>query len=346
MKALVLAGGKGTRLRPLTENLPKPMVPVANRPQLEHLLLLLRQHGINEVVITLGYCGQEIADYFRDGSDLGIRIAYVQEETLLGTGGAIVQAKHHFDDTFLVCNADIVTDLNISALIHFHLERNALVTIATTWVEDPTPYGLVETDEHGRIRRFLEKPSLEEVTTHYINAGMYVLEPTVLEWFPLRTPLSIEREVFPRLLERGKRMYAFNSESYWIDMGTPEKYLLLHRHLLSRTALLPGCKVPEDGIAVDGTSRIHSGARIVAPAIIGPGAEILPGATVGPFAVIGKGVRIASGATVRDSVLWSGVQVGAGAQLIGSVVGEGTQVPPAAKFIDRVVTAQTVAQEL
>ncbi|MBX6395371.1 MAG: NDP-sugar synthase [Alicyclobacillaceae bacterium] len=346
MKALVLAGGKGTRLRPLTEKLPKPMVPVANRPQLEHLLLLLRQHGIDEVVITLGYCGQEIADYFRDGTDLGIRIAYVREDSLLGTGGAIVQAKHHFDDTFLVCNADIVTDLNVSELIHFHLERNAMVTIATTWVEDPTPYGLVETDSHGRIRRFLEKPSLEEVTTNYINAGMYVLEPAALEWFPLRTPLSIEREVFPRLLERGKPMYAYKSENYWIDMGTPEKYLLLHRHLLSRIASLPGCVIPDDGVAIDEKARVHAGAKVVGPVLIGPGAEILPGATVGPFAVIGKDTRVASGATVRESVLWNGVRVGDGAQLIGSVVGEGTLVPPAVQFVDRVVTAQTVAQEL
>ncbi len=345
VKALVLAGGKGTRLRPLTDKLPKPMVPVANRPQLEHLLLLLRRHGIDEVVITLGYCGQEIEDYFGDGSRLDLRIAYEREESLLGTGGAIVQAKHHFDDSFLVCNADIVTDLNISALVHFHLERNALVTIATTWVEDPTPYGLVESDAKGRIQRFLEKPSLEEVTTNYINAGLYVLEPDALEWFPLRTPLSIEREVFPRLLERGKALYAYNSDNYWIDMGTPEKYILLHRHLLSRTAELPGCAFPASGVAVDKTTKIFAGARVIGPVLIGPRAQILPGATVGPFAVIGANTHVGPGAVVRDSVLWDGVQVGAGAELISTVVGQGTTVPPSVRFVQRAVTAETVTQE-
>lgn len=245
MKAVILVGGEATRLLPLTCNTPKAMVPVLNIPFLEHVIRYLSKHQIKDIILAQGYLAQPIEDYLGDGSQLGVKLNYVVEDTPLGTAGAVKNAERYLDETFLMLNGDIFTDLDITAMIDLHQERKAKATIALTPVDDPTSYGLIETDAEGRITRFLEKPKRSQVTTNTINAGTYTLEPEILAQMPPQTKISIEREVFPLLLEQGKPVYAYPSSAYWIDMGTPEKYFRLHRDLLSGessqyTPALPG----------------------------------------------------------------------------------------------------------
>ena len=233
MKAVILVGGQATRLRPLTSNAPKAMLPVLNIPFLEYVIRYLSKHRIKDIILAQGYLAQPIESYLGDGSRLGVKLTYVVEDTPLETAGAVKNAEKYLGETCLMLNGDIFSDLDITAMIEHHRERKAKATIALTPVDDPTSYGLVETGARGRISQFLEKPSRSQVTTNMINAGTYLLEPEILAQIPPQTKVSIEREVFPLLLEQGKPVYAYPSSAYWMDTGTPEKYLRLHRDLLS-----------------------------------------------------------------------------------------------------------------
>jgi mannose-1-phosphate guanylyltransferase len=316
-QALILAGGQGTRLRPLTCHTPKSMVPVINIPFLEHVLNNLKAHGITDVIFAQHHLPAAMSKYFSDGSKFGMKIHYVIEDSPLGTAGAIKNAEKFLNDTFFVLNGDIFQNRDFTRLLQFHRGRNARVTLVLTPVEDPTMYGVVETDTTGRVMRFTEKPKKEEVTTNMINAGTYVMEPEVLKRIPAGEKVSIERETFPGMLSEGQLIYGYNSHNYWMDTGTPEKYLQLHRDLLAGRC--DGYVFEKDINAVPG-SRIDGKAMLSGKVIIGGGSTIAAGAILKGPVVIGNDCRIEKDALVSDSVIWNGVHIEASAEITGSLI--------------------------
>ncbi len=322
MKAVILVGGEGTRLRPLTVNLPKPMLPVVNRPFLEHVLAYLKDHGITDVILSMGYRSEVIEKHFGDGSDFGIRLRYVVEASPLGTAGGVKNVAQYVDGTFLVLNGDILTDLDLGAMIDFHRQNGAKATISLTPVEDPTAYGLVETDATGRVRRFIEKPRLEDVTTNFINAGTYVLEPEVLDLIPPATYYMFERGVFPELLSRRDPVYGFRSDCYWIDIGTPAKYLTVQRDILNgRVQHLSRRLAGGRGFRAGKGAAVDPSVTVIGPAILGDRVRIAAGARISGPVVIGDGCVIGPGTTIEEAILWSGVKIGARVKLSGSILG-------------------------
>ena len=321
MKAVILVGGEATRLRPLTCNTPKAMVPVLNTPFLEHVIRNLSEHQIEDIVLAQAHLAQPINDYFGNGSRFGVRLSYVVEDTPLGTAGAIKNAERYLDETFLVLNGDIFTDLDITAMIDFHRDQQAKATIALTPVDDPTAYGLVETDICSMITRFLEKPTWSEVTTNMINAGTYVLEPEVLTQIPPQTKVSIERETFPLLLTQGEPVYAYPSSGYWMDMGTPEKYLQLHRDLLggksSHYALAPA-----NGVVIEAQTTVHPTAQIEGPVVIGGNCSIGQRVKLTGPVVIGDRCAILEDSVIEESVIWQNTRLGPRVNLKSSIVSD------------------------
>lgn len=322
MKAVVLVGGEGTRLRPLTETRPKPLIPFMDRPFLHHPLDLLAEHGIEEVVLSSPYLEEEFRSFLKERGGAP-RVTWITEETPLGTCGAIASARHHLDDTFVVCNGDILTDLDIAELVAFHRERRATATIALTPVEDARPYGLVDTDADGRILAFREKPS--EPVPGNVNAGTYVLEPRALEGVPEGVPVSIERETFPDLIARGQPLYAFVSDAYWRDLGTPDSYLAAHLDAL--TGRVSG--VSTDRPHVGPGAVIEAGAAVEETVVVGRGARVGEGARISRT-VLHEEALVAEDAEVRDSILGPRSEVGAGAVVEDTVLGEGARVAPGA----------------
>jgi NDP-sugar pyrophosphorylase family protein len=322
MKAILLAGGKGTRLRPLTIHTPKPIVPIFDRPFLQYQIDLLRQvPEIDEVILSLNYQPRRIEEIFGDGSRLGIRIRYVVEPSPLGTGGAIRFAAQGIDDTLVVFNGDVMTSVDVNAVVAIHRERQARATIVLTPVENPSAYGLVETEPDGRVRRFIEKPGAGEITCNTINAGIYVLEPATFDRIPRDVSYSIERAYFPSLIDRGETFVAYVDQGYWIDIGTPEKYQQVHRDMFDGhfrggpPAAAPGQPI------VSPEARVDDGATIEAPCFIDAGAHVRAGATVGAYSVIGRGVIIEEDAAVRASVIWQNSRIGRDAAVEGAIVG-------------------------
>ena len=326
MKAVILAGGEGTRLRPLTLTLPKPVVPVVDRPFLRHQLDLLATIGVREIVFSVAYRPERIQAVFGDGSPFGVRIHYAVEETPLGTGGAVKNALPFLDETTIVLNGDVLTDADLPAVVARHQATQASATLVLTPVPNPAAYGLVETDRDGRVTRFLEKPDPAQITTDTINAGIYVLETKVLELIPPGVNHSIERAFFPALLARGDRVTGFVHRGYWIDIGTPEKYLQVHRDILGGAFAVALSGRHEGGGTIAPTAQVEPGARLVAPFFIGPGCRIEAQAEVGPGASLVGEVTVAEGARVSDSVLWAGVAVGAQARVEGALVGPGARI--------------------
>lgn len=340
MKAVILVGGEGTRLRPLTCNTTKAMVPVLNKPFLEHLLSYLKGHGITDIILAMSYLPERIQDYFGDGAEMSVRLSYCIEEEPLGTAGAVKNAERYLDETFLMLNGDVFTDLDITAMIDFHRERKAGATIAVTPVDDPTAYGLIETDADGRITRFLEKPSWEEVTTNMINAGVYVLEPGILAQIPLRKKVSIERETFQQLLAQGEPMYACSSSAYWLDMGTPEKYLRLNHDLLLGKAL--SLFNATGSVQIGDGSQINPSANIKAPALIGEGCVIGPGVEIKGPTVLGPECKVDEGATIEGAVLWNNVKIGKKAVLRNCIVAARCQIHEESEVPDNCVLGDKV----
>ena len=308
MKAVILAGGEATRLRPLTCNIPKIMAPVLNRPFFEHLIGYLKKHNIVDIILTIGKPPDQIQSYFGDGSDFGVKMVYLVESFPLGTAGAVKNAERFLDDPFLVFNGDIFTKIDLSSMISLHGQRKASVSIALTPVDDPAAYGVVETDSQGRVKRFVEKPKRDEVTTNMINAGIYILEPDILGYIPPDAFSMFERDVFPLLLQRGEAIYAYPSKAYWIDIGTPEKYLKLHHDLLN-------CCLPDKGMEFEGKSSVHSSAQIEGPAIIGEGCFIDRNSMIKGPAALGARCRIEEGAIVEGAILWQDCKVSKGARV-------------------------------
>lgn len=340
MKAVILVGGEGTRLRPLTLSIPKPVVPVVDRPFLRHQLDLLARAGIREIVFSVAYQPDKIQAVFGDGSSLGARIVYAVESTPLGTGGAVKNAEAHLDDTTIVLNGDVLTDVDLAAVLDSHRSRGAAATLVLTPVSNPAAYGLVETDDGQRVLRFIEKPSPEQITTDTINAGIYVLDTKTLGLMPAGVPYSIERGFFPALLQRGDHVGAFVHRGYWIDIGTPEKYREVHRDILNgRFAVTLGGE-PRDGGWLHPGAHVDPGARLVAPFFVGPGCRVAAGACIGPDTSLAADVEIAAGASVVDSVLWPGSRIGPGSRVEGALLGRGVLVGEAVR-----VTAGAVLGE-
>ncbi len=348
MKAAILVGGRATRLLPLTVNTPKAMMPVLNVPFLEHVISHLGEHGIREIVLAQGHLAKSIEGYIGDGSQFGVHIVYSTEREALGSAGAVKNAERFLDETTLVMNADVFSDLDFTAMLDLHRRTKSLVTIATTPVDDPTRYGLVESDGSGRVKRFLEKPRREEATTNMINAGAWFVEAEVMALVEPGRFVSFEKDIFPALLAQGKVMHAFALDGYWIDMGTPETYLQLHRDLLSGKSkrYRPASGATRsigDGCIVDPTARITD------PVVIGPACSIGAGVTLnGPVVmeakadvqrdallencIIWRNARIGRGAVVRNSILADGCVLEDGCTVDGAVLGDGAVIAAAASL--------------
>src|SRR4051812_5333204 len=306
MKAILLAGGKGTRLRPLTIHTPKPIVPIFERPFLHYQLDLLKQvPEIDEVILSLNYQPRRIEEIFGDGSDAGLALKYVVEPAPLGTAGAVRYAGDSLRESVVVFNGDVLTQVDLAAVIALHRERKAKATIVLTPVENPMAYGLVETDERGNIRRFLEKPKADEITCDTINAGIYILEPDTFDRIPKDTPWSIERSFFPSLIERGETFVAYVYRGYWIDIGTPEKYMQVHRDIMDgryRAAPFGGAA---SGVWVSPDARVDDGVTVEGPCFIDANTIVKAGARIGPYSVIGRHCHIEEHAAIDHAIVWA-----------------------------------------
>lgn len=322
MKAILLAGGKGTRLRPLTIHTPKPIVPILERPFLHYQLDLLKQvPEIDEVILSLNYQPRRIEEIFGDGSEAGMNIRYVVEPAPLGTAGAVRYAGESLHDSVVVFNGDVLTDVDLPAVIARHRQRKAKATIVLTPVENPTAYGLVETDSDGNILRFLEKPKADEITCDTINAGIYILEPDTFDRIPKNVAWSIERSFFPSLIERNETFIAVTHRGYWIDIGTPEKYMQVHRDIMDQRYRTTPFADAMQKIHVAPGARIEEGATLVGPCFVDEGAVVKAGARVGPYSVVGKQCHIDEGANVEGVIVWSSTRVAHEAVVRDAILG-------------------------
>jgi mannose-1-phosphate guanylyltransferase len=324
LKAVILVGGEGTRLRPLTYAVVKAMVPVLNKPFIEYVIRHLSNHNINEIILALGYKPDCITDYFGDASQLGIRLVYSVETEPLGTSGAIKNAEQYLDDTFFVMNGDIFTDLNLSDMLRFHRDKGAKVTIALTPVDDPTRFGVVETDSQQRVTRFVEKPKREQVTSNMINAGVYIIESQVLKRIPKDRRSMFERDIFPALLADGEPVFSHATDAYWIDTGTPEQYLQLSRDLMFGKSIQVAFK-PEE-IRINKEASVHPQARLTGPILVDGDCSISRGAQLKGPVVIGKGCTVKDCAIIENSILWQNVTIGEQAVLKDCIVASNSYI--------------------
>jgi mannose-1-phosphate guanylyltransferase/phosphomannomutase len=327
VKAVVMAGGEGTRLRPLTSNQPKPMVPIVGKPCIEHILELLKQHGLEDVIVTVAFMPQAIRSYFGNGDSLGMTVEYSVEESPLGTAGSVRLASGRLDGTFLVISGDALCDVDLTDLIRFHREKGAAVTIGLKSVENPLEFGIVVTDEDGRIERFLEKPSWSQVFSDTINTGIYVLEPEVLRHVPTDRPYDFSKELFPLLLEMGRPLYGYVFEDYWQDIGNLDQFRQANFDALDEEVRLniPGIRLRGniwlgEGVEVDDLDAIEG------PAYLGNYCRIAPDATVGPYSVLGSSVTLLERARTERSVIDAATHLGRSARVEGAVVGRACDI--------------------
>ena len=322
MKALLLVGGQGTRLRPLTVHAPKSIVPIFNRPFLHYQLDLIKQvPEIDEVILSLNYQPHRIKEVFGDGRNAGIKLRYVVEPTPLGTAGAVRYAARGVSDTIVVFNGDVLTQVDLRGLIDFHRGRGARATIVLTPVDNPSAYGLVETDAAGNILRFLEKPKPEEITCNTINAGIYVLEPETFDRIPPDVPWSIERSFFPSFIERRETFLASVYRDYWIDIGTPEKYLQVHRDIMDGRYSMPPFNGTRGLAWVSPAARVDPKARLEGPLFVDDGCVVEAGARLGPYTVLGRNCRVEEDANVSGAIVWPESHVGREASLADAIIG-------------------------
>ena len=327
MKAVVMAGGQGTRLRPLTSNQPKPMVPVVNKPTIQHILELVQRHGINEVVMTLAFLPRLIRNHFGDGSAMGMHIDYTVEETPAGTAGSIRLAKDLLEDTFLVISGDALTDFDLTSVVAFHEQRRAMITIALKSVENPLEFGVVIVDEDGRIQRFLEKPGWGQVFSDTVNTGIYVIEPEVFDHIPEGQPYDFSHDLFPKLFDMRKPLYGVVCDGYWQDIGSLEQYLQANRDALDGKVRLapPGVRL-RGNVWVGHGAALDSLDDVEGPAVIGENVRLDPGAHIRSHTVLGDNVVVRAGAEVGGSVLGENVYLAPGAMVSGAVLGNAVEV--------------------
>jgi NDP-sugar pyrophosphorylase family protein len=319
MQALILAGGKGTRLRPLTMHTPKPIVPIANRPLLVYQLELLKRAEVRDVILSLSYQPQKIEDKLLDGTDHSVRISYTVETMPLGTAGAFRNAAGLIRETIVVLNGDVLTDIDLSEVIEFHRERAAAATIVLTPVPNPTEYGFVETDEAGRVRRFVEKPEPEAVTADTINAGIYVLEPRVLDYIPEGEPFMFEYGVFPKLLEAGEAFYGYTWRGYWRDVGSAPSYWQANMDVLAgRVELL-------DQLPAERGEKFDASAEIDALSAVDPSCTLKAGVQI-INSVVSRNCYVEERARIENSVIRGGTRIGPQATITGAVVGKSCHI--------------------
>lgn len=344
MKGIILAGGLGTRLRPLTYRRPKPVVPLMGKPFLEYQLKWLESNGITEVALCLHYQAEQVQHALEDGSRCGVHLTYFYEETPLGTGGALSGCADFWGDgPVVVLNGDVLVDLNLYAMVDLHMARGSAATIALVHVADPTAYGLVVVKPDGRVERFVEKPGWDQASGHSINAGVYVLNACVRDHLPAGREVSIEREVFPGLLKDGFPVFSFRDPFYWLDIGTPEHLMQAHFDLLHggvRSDLAGSGEASR--VWIHETARVDPGVRLVPPVFIGPGAQVGPGAMLGPAAVIGAGSVITGDCEINNSVLLEGVRVGTSCHISRCLFDSETSVAEGAQLSGWLLAAGTV----
>jgi mannose-1-phosphate guanylyltransferase len=323
VQALILAGGEGTRLRPLTSTVPKPVVPLVDRPFIAFMIDWLRSHGVDDVVMSCGHLASGVRNVLGDGEAFGIRLRYVEEPRPLGTGGALKFAERLLDERFLMLNGDTLTDLDVSAQIAQHEASGAKATLALTPVEDPTSYGLVRLASDNSVTEFVEKPAPDQIDTNNISAGVYVLERSVLDLLEPGEPASIERDVFPRLV--GDGLYGCVSRGYWLDIGTPERYLQGTFDILEGSV---GTQVAErmgtTYLCVE--QGVESEGRIVPSALVESGCRIAEGARIGGRAVLEHGVTVGENTTIESAVVMRGAEIGANCTLRGCIVAGGVRI--------------------
>lgn len=327
MQALILAGGEGTRLRPLTSRVPKPVVSLVDQPFISFMFEWLRRHGVDEVVLSCGFLAAAVSAELGDGREYGVRIRYIEEPEPLGTGGALKYAEDVLDERFFVLNGDVLTDIDLSAQLAQHEQTGARATLALVSVQDPSAYGLVRRRVDLSITDFIEKPSPDQhLDTTLVNAGAYIIEREVLaEMPPAGTSFSIERHVFPRLVGHG--LYGYEANGYWLDIGTPQRYLQATFDILQGNVTTEvGGRLAGSGMLLVGDAAVSG--RIVPPAVIGDGSEVARDAVVGGRVVMGEGVSIGEGARIDSSVLLDGAVVGPRSVVTGSIIGAGAVIGP------------------
>lgn len=338
MHALILAGGRGTRLRPLTVYTPKPVVPVMNRPFLLYQIEILAKAGIRDITLSLSYQPDKIEDVLEDGSEYGVNLRFITEPAPLGTAGAYRFAADGIEETALVLNGDVLTDIDIAALLAFHREKSAEATIVLTPVADPSAYGLVETSVDGHVGRFLEKPrpeQLKDIKVNTINAGVYVLEPSILKMVPMGENSSFEYNVFPSILEKKKPFFAYVMDGkYWRDIGTPQSYLAAHHDFLDNKIAMLSANEQGDECEVATTAFVDKVSITGAGCVVKPGAKVVR-------SVVGPGVHVDEKAVIENSVIWSHTRVSGAAEIRDAIIGRGchigrnTVVGPGAVFGDK-----------
>ena len=339
MKAVIMAGGEGTRLRPLTSNQPKPMMPLANRPMMEHIVRLLKEHGFDDIVVTVAFLANAIRNYFGDGSEFGVRMVYATEERPLGTAGSVRNAMEELrDERFLVISGDVLTDIDLSAIVAFHEEKESLATLALKSMEDPLEFGIVITRPDGAIERFLEKPTWGQVFSDTINTGIYVLEPEIFDYIDEGQPVDFSGEVFPRLLADGKAVFGYVAEGYWEDVGNPEAYIRAHQDVLDRKVEVevPGFEMGQ-GVWLGEGSEVDPEARIEGPAVIGDYCRVSAGAHIREYTVLGSNVMVGHNAYLEHAIVHDNTYLGSRVGLRGCVVGRSSDLREGARCEEGVV---------
>jgi mannose-1-phosphate guanylyltransferase len=338
VQALILAGGEGTRLRPLTSTIPKPVVPLVGRPFISYMLEWLRRHGVDDVILSCGFMADGVRAVLGDGSELGLRLRYLEEPRPLGTGGAVKFAEELLEERFFMLNGDVLSDIDLTAQLEQHEQTGARATLALIGVDDPSAYGLVRLGSDCSVAEFIEKPGPEQVETNLINAGAYILERSVLATMPpAGTNVSIEREVFPALVGQG--LFGFAASGYWLDIGTPARYLQATVDILEGSVSTEaGRRLREAGLALVEGAEVNG--RVVAPSLVGPGCVVAEEAVVGGRAVLGAGVIVQRGAQIEGSAVLDGATIGAGSTVSSSILGPSVTVGERCRIDDGVVLGE------
>ena len=338
MKAVILVGGEGTRLRPLTYTTVKAMVPILNKPFIEHVINYLRSHGIGEVILAMGYKPDVIREYF-DKHPMSARLIYSVEEAPLGTAGAVKYAEQYISDTFFVFNGDVFCDIDLTAMLRFHRSNKSVATIALTPVDDPSQFGVIEMDTNQRVKQFIEKPKREEAPSNMINAGVYILEPQIFDRIPPGERCMFEHNVFPGLIADNKAVFGYAADTaYWIDTGTPQKYMQLNRDLLSGKSSQICSRHGE--IITGKDTIIHRGARLVPPVLVDQKCIVARDAQIIGPTILGRDCKVGEGAIVESSILWENVEIGRGAIVKNSILGNNNIVPD-----NRIIDSQVIGSD-
>ncbi len=312
MKAVILAGGEGTRMRPITFLNPKPMLPLVNRPFMENFVLWIKSHRIKDIIFSTGYLSEIFKNYFGDGSRFGMNFTWVQEKEPLDTCGGVKNVEKYLDNnSFLVFNGDILSSIDLTEMVAFHKRKRADITISLTRVEDPASYGLVPVDKESKVMQFLEKPEHGEAITDLINAGIYIIEPNIMGLVPEGKRYSFERDLFPDVLDKGYKVFGYVSDEYWLDVGTPQKYLMAHWDILYKKInfKFPYKEVMEN-IYVGKDTKYLKNNFVSGPVVIGENTRIESGARIMPLTVVGDNCLISGGTKISESIIFSGCKIG------------------------------------